>query len=84
MAGMIEVFIKCMCGADAVSLKRVEQYAKENRIMFSYSITTGRKSTELDREKHKTYADKIGASRTTGLVVYDDGKEVMRLREWKP
>lgn len=84
MAGMIEVFLKCKCGADAMALARVEKYAKENRIMFSYSLTSGRRATKLDFEKHDKYAAQIGVNRSVAVVVYDDGEKVMRLLEWKP
>lgn len=80
--GIIEVYAKCpYCGADGVRVKQVIKYAQS--IDAEIIVHKLQRADETTKEAYNQYLNHAGM-KSGSIVVFDKGKDIVRLDAWKP
>lgn len=78
---MIEVFVTCLCGANATTVRQVEEYALENKMPIRIHKTRGNGSdSTAGYVRRLEYNVLAGFDRNANIVVFN-GK-IFKLKEW--
>lgn len=83
--GIVEVFAKCTgCGENQLRIVKVIKYARSINAHYAVHSVSG-PNVQGPKKLHEKYLKKINLPLDgRAIVVYDGGKEIVELDQWKP